>query len=508
MTTSSGPTEYVTPEGDETIASSRAGSRVTHESSARRIVVNTIYRAGGEGVGKAASFALFLIAARILGTTGFGELTFALSLAGALFVLSGFGTDQLLVREVAREGSSLRPLMGNILLFKLATSAVLMVIAITVGFVWTTASDARVAVLLISASVAIDNISITWQAAFLGFQRTGHASAALIVQRCLTAALGIGVLVVGGGLVAVSAAFLVGSLVGLSVLVIALPRSLGRHRWNLDVRKIPSLVRVALPIGIAALFFTLMMRMDTVILGLIERDNPHEVGIYGAAFRLCEATMFLSWSFGGAIYPWLSRQSATELATLSRGYELGLLAIGLVLTPIGLIFALLASPIIRLLYGDAYVDATTPLRLLSVVVVAYGINFFTSTSLTAHDRPGLFTRLLTAVAALNVILSLALIPPFGASGAALSAAISGATLALSGVLQTRSVFGGMRFRRLLSVPTAGGIAMTAAIVLVPGGLFVQITVGLATFAAVAAGVLRRVAPEEWRSLGALRQGPQ
>ena len=117
MTTSSGPTEYVTPEGDETIASSRAGSRVTHESSARRIVVNTIYRAGGEGVGKAASFALFLIAARILGTTGFGELTFALSLAGALFVLSGFGTDQLLVREVAREGSSLRPLMGNILLF-------------------------------------------------------------------------------------------------------------------------------------------------------------------------------------------------------------------------------------------------------------------------------------------------------------------------------------------------------------------------------------------------------
>ena len=110
------------------------------------------------------------------------------------------------------------------------------------------------------------------------------------------------------------------------------------------------------------------------------------------------------------------------------------------------------------------------------------------------------------IAALNVILSLALIPPFGASGAALSAAISGATLALFGVLQTRSAFGGITgSARLLSVPTAGGIAMTAAIVLVPGGLFVQITVGLATFAAVAAGVLRRVAPDALARRS--RQGP-
>ena len=33
--------------------------------------------------------------------------------------------------------------------------------------------------------------------------------------------------------------------------------------------------------------------------------------------------MFVSWAFGGAIMPWLSRHSPVTSVPLSRGYELG-----------------------------------------------------------------------------------------------------------------------------------------------------------------------------------------
>ena len=55
----------------------------------------------------------------------------------------------------------------------------------------------------------------SWHAIFQAYERLGLVSAALIIQRALTAFVGIAVLVAGGGLVAASAVYLGGALAGL-----------------------------------------------------------------------------------------------------------------------------------------------------------------------------------------------------------------------------------------------------------------------------------------------------
>lgn len=69
----------------------------------RSVARNALARTIGETASKVASIAFFVVMARALGETGFGEFMFALSLATVLVVASGFGFDELVTREVARD---------------------------------------------------------------------------------------------------------------------------------------------------------------------------------------------------------------------------------------------------------------------------------------------------------------------------------------------------------------------------------------------------------------------
>src|SRR4051794_36445827 len=68
-----------------------------------RVAVNAVARAAGEAVAKVASLAFYIVLARELGHEQYGAFVFALALTGTLLIASGFGTDDLVARRVARD---------------------------------------------------------------------------------------------------------------------------------------------------------------------------------------------------------------------------------------------------------------------------------------------------------------------------------------------------------------------------------------------------------------------
>ena len=126
-----------------------------------------------------------------------------------------------------------------------------------------------------------------------------------------------------------------------------------------------------MPIGLASLILPSCCGFDATLLGLLTGgEDNREVGVYGAAIRLVEGTLFVSWAATASVLPWLSRQKAD--ANVARGYELGIKAITSVLMPIGLGFVLFAAPLVNLLYGADYADAGLRCSLLGVMTVLYG----------------------------------------------------------------------------------------------------------------------------------------
>lgn len=120
-----------------------------------------------------------------------------------------------------------------------------------------------------------------------------------------------------------------------------------------------------------------------------------------------------------------------------------------------LTFVLFAEPVVDLLYGDDYARAVAPLRYLGAMVVFLGINNLAAVLVIARERPLAFARVVAVVLGANIALNAVLIPPYGASGAAFTAAFSAFVLFVAGFLLVRSLIGRVRLARALVGPAIG-----------------------------------------------------
>lgn len=467
----------------------------TSHAPSRRIARNAAVRAGGEAIAKLASIAFFVVMARELGQDGFGDFMFALSLSTVLVLASGFGTEELLAREVARDHTRVHGYLANVAVVKAGTSVILLIVAAVIVNLGDWPAEARAAVYIVGVGVALENLGRTWHSVFTAYERLGMISISLVVQRTLTAGVGIAVLLAGGGVVAVSVVFAAGALIGLLIATQVLRRFVVAPRWEIDRSRWLPLVKAGVPIGLAALLFTILLRLDATLLGLLTGgDDNTEVGVYAAAFRLVEGTLFVSWAFTASVLPWLSRQTVD--ASVARGYELGIKAITSVLMPVGLGFVLLASPLIHLLYGPDYDDAVLPLQLLGVMTVLYGLNSLASTVLITRDRPQDFTWIVAFVTLENVVLNLIMIPKYGADGTAFNAALSGVLLAVLSISLVSRHFGRIRLLRAFGAPVTGGLAMAAVLLPTDLPLVPAAAIGVAAYLAGLLAFERLVFPAD------------
>jgi O-antigen/teichoic acid export membrane protein len=164
------------------------------------------------------------------------------------------------------------------------------------------------------------------------------------------------------------------------------------------------------------------------------------------------------------------------------------------------VYALLGDSLIHLLYGARYADAVLPLRMLGAATVFYAVNSLAATVLIARDRPGTFSRLLVGVGILNIVMNLILIPPYGAAGAAFTAAVSGLLLAVLSVRCVTTVVGRVSLVRALTGPTLAGLAMTAAILPFDLPLVPAAAIGTVAYVAVLAGFERLAYPEDFAAM--------
>jgi O-antigen/teichoic acid export membrane protein len=443
-------------------------------SAPRRIARNAALRMAGEIVAKLASLAFFVVMARELGARGFGEFQFALALTGALIYLAGFGTDQLLAREVARDRGLAGRLLADAAAVKVLGGLLMLGAAVLIA---AASSEAVAVVAIVGAGALLEVLSKSWHSIYQGYERLDLVSATLIVQRVLTAAVGIPVLLAGGSLVAAAAVYAGGAAVAVLVCELLL-RRLGVRRARLDVSGWLPVMRAGVPIGVVSLLMIVLLRLDVTMLAFL--TDAATVGVYAVAFRLVEATQFMGGAMAMAMLPWLARAGAE----LTRGFALGLKAVNALLLPIGLALTLFAEPVIDLLYGSEFERSVVPLQILGLMTLLYGINAYAAVSLVARYRPLAYGRLLVPVIALNVVLNLILIPAEGANGAAAAALASGTLLAALALWQARVVLGPADLVGAFGGSVLGGVAMAAVVLALDAPWVLELVLGSVVYGIV------------------------
>lgn len=220
-------------------------------------------------------------------------------------------------------------------------------------------------------------------------------------------------LTVGSGPQAAVAAFVVGSCVG-ALFAVGKVHS----RWRREKSNGPSqapLLRYGWKAHASNILSFVNYRADIFIINFFL--SPAAVGLYVVAVQLAERLWLLSQATSIVVLPRLSQLQADPDA--QRRLTPRVARWILYLTVLGALFlASVAHLAIRVLFGAQFDSAVAVLYMLLPGVVLASVARVLANDLSAKGRPELNMYVAVAVASVNVILNIILIPPFGILGAA------------------------------------------------------------------------------------------
>lgn len=442
--------------------------------------------------------------ARKLGDSGFGVFTFGLAFATLVTVLAGFGQDTVLTREVARDQSRVHHYFANTFVLKVVLAIPVLVLVTLVTTLAGMAPGTRDVVVLLGFAILAELLASTCFAVYQAYERLAFIPVVIITQRTVTAGVGIAAMALGAGVVAVSAIYLAGSLLALVLALALLFRHVVRPRLQLDVHAWWPLMRVAIPVGIALVLQVVLFRVDTAILQLLK--SPDVVGDYGAAYRLFEATLFVSWAVTSATYPVMARLTMRTEPSIRSVFARSLKLVLGTTVPLAVGAAVLGHPLIRLLYGSDFDPAILPLQLLAPAIVLYGVTFVTSGMLLAQNRQQMIAIVYGSLAAANIVANFAVIPRWSLNGAALVTSLTELVSAAALLYLARRITGTLGWRRVLSGPVLAGVVSALVMLGLRHHLAAAIAAGTAAYAATLVGFEHAAYPSDARAIRTFVRG--
>lgn len=177
------------------------------------------------------------------------------------------------------------------------------------------------------------------------------------------------------------------------------------------------------PFGLAGIFFLIYFQSDIILLKYIMGDEA--AGIYNVAFVIMTAVYMLpSVIYQKFLMSKIHRWANYDQDKFYHVYRMGnwvMLIFGLLAM---LSIWLLAPWAIEVLFGDKYTDAVWVLTILALAAPIRFMAANVGATLVTRDNMRLKVKLMATTALTNIILNIALIPPFGISGAAIATVAS------------------------------------------------------------------------------------
>lgn len=463
---------------------------------ARRILSNAVYRSVADVGSKLASIVFYIVVARKLGSAAFGIFTFAYGLAALLTTFGGFGQANLLTREVARRRDRLPFFFSNTLALNVVLSVPPLVVAVVVMGLFAGYTETAVTALLGTALV-VERLMNTCFAVFQAVERLVFVPVVLITQRVLTAAAGVAAVLAGAGVVTVSAVYLGGAIAALTVALAVLFKFVTRPAAAIDASRWLALLRMTLPLGLFTAFSVALARADTVMLAAFKPDAV--VGDYGAAYRLFESTMFITWGVAAGTYPVLAQLTPTTTPSIGAVWQRSLKLVIALTLPVAAGTAILARPVITTFYGEDYAAAAPALALLGPMIALYPLAFLCGAVIISSDREWVLPKMYAVVAAENILANFVLIPWLSLKGAALGTSISQVILTIWLLAHARrTIQEKIDWKRLLIGPAAATAAAGLVMAAIGSPVAFAVGAGAVTFVALLALIERAAYPQDVR----------
>ena len=393
-----------------------AGMRGVDLFSFGALARNTLWMILGQGVRLLVQLAYFVLIARILHREGYGAFSGAVALVAVLAPFAGWGSGNLLVKNVARRRDTFPRYWGRVLVVSCLSAGVLMLLALLLAWLilprsvpltvvlWVAAADLLFSRILESAALAFQAVHALLKTATLSVLYSVVRLAGVLILLQLHAA----------DLLTTWALLYLGATVSAAlVAVVWVSWELGMPDFDLRGWR----QEFSEGFYFASSFSAQRIYMDSDKALLTRLGSLEAAGVYTAAARIVEVAFVPVYSLLAAAY-------ARFFTSGTRGVH-GTWELSQRLLPYALAYAMLAgiglyllAPLLPWLLGADFADSVSAVRWLAVVPLLMTLHRFAADSLTGAGWQARRTHIEFGAAAINVLLNLALVPTFSWHGTA------------------------------------------------------------------------------------------
>lgn len=466
--------------------------------AATRIVRNSIGLFVLAAMAKGSGLIVAIIVARHLGVEALGFYAVLIAITMILELVAPMGQQDVLIRSVAREQSSMLRLWVESTVIAVVVASMCGLALAAGGRIAGLAPNVQLAVDVVALSLPFGSSNFVAQSVLQGLERLKFLTIATFLARIAMLVVLVVLLLFDVGVVAAFIARMTFHVLTLAMLVMVI---VGRARfisaprdWKLTPRHLGARMAAALPFAGQRVLNEASVRGSVLVLPFLM--SMQSVGIFDAADRIRQTIATMIPIVTLAIMPAFSRTFRDNRAkgAVLASYSMKFLLIGVL--PVAFLVAASAPAIIGLLYGNGYEASAPVLQTVIWAQVFLAVDMILKQAMIASDNELSMLRRSATGLFVQIALTVTLVPIFGVQGVAIAIVCTTAlVVSLNAHFVRRHVvtldLAGAVFKPLLCAVGAGAVALALR-----GNNLVLIAAAAALTYLAALFVLRTFSPDE------------
>lgn len=386
-----------------------------------KVVKNAGWIIGGKLANKVLAFVVGIFAARYLGPSNYGLINYAAAYATFFASLCTLGINSVIVKNFVDHPDQQGETIGTTLLLR-ALSSFLSALTI-VGIVSVVDRGEKLTIVV----VALYSIGLVFQVFdtlnywFQARLQSKYSALAELVSYTAVSVYKIVLLALGKSVEWFAVASALDYIVLAVFLLIAYKKNGGvPFHWSREKAK--ELLKSSSSFIIAGLMVSIYASTDKLMLK--QMLGADAVGHYSLASTISVSWAFVLSAIIDSLYPEIVQSFQQDYARYERKNRQLYAIVFYVSLLVSAVICLVAKPFITILYGKTYLPAVQPLRIVVWYTAFSYLGVARNAWMVCENRQKYLKYLYISAAALNVVLNLALIPTWGASGAAAASLIT------------------------------------------------------------------------------------
>jgi O-antigen/teichoic acid export membrane protein len=398
------------------------------------------------------------IIARYLGVERFGDYGFVLAVCNIFQVITDMGTNQVFIREVARDPEKVQEYFtANLLTMAILGTLVFFLIIASIYF-FPSSRHLLSAAAIGAIAVILLFFSQLFSAVFQAYEKMQYETFMRSLGYSIYLAGVILVVRFDAGIEGIFIALLIQNVIACIAGYWFTRKYFFKPNFLFNRSRVVEVLREGWPIGFTFLLRKISYRID--ILFLRAFSSRADLGLYNGIYRINLQLQFIPRNVTNALFPAFSRLSKDKetkfMDVQSRSVKFLLMAC----IPIVAILMVFPEEVISLVLGKEFVKAVPLMRILTL---SLGLQFFSIMfikTLYAVNRQRIATLCVAACLAANILGDILLIPTMGYIGAGI------ATLVAETVLFGLTGLSVARYLAMRPILGAGLKSITAGLVMV------------------------------------------